>query len=229
MSCCCDLPNGLAARFSLSSFCSSGSTGSRSLQVFSLGIVDVTLLYSHFFMLKSDCKKPLLLTKYVEWKYSLHFKSDGRYYIWTEQLVLNISKNCPLKYFLAFLRFGVYYLIIMCVCFDFFYIHRLFGVTSLTQTNCSSTWMIIKNPGFRWYHHANPILLLVMYYTLATLIRLWLQEPIVRMTSFSLPVANDCETANRGAKFRKVQGNRQQVQGGTFNLVFSPCVSKNLI
>ncbi|KAJ7414044.1 piezo type mechanosensitive ion channel component 2 [Willisornis vidua] len=58
---------------------------------------------------------------------------------------------------------------------------RLFGVTSLTQTNCSSTWMIIKNQELHWYHHANPILLLVMYYTLATLIRLWLQEPIVRM------------------------------------------------
>uniref|UniRef100_A0A8C4UGG9 Piezo type mechanosensitive ion channel component 2 n=1 Tax=Falco tinnunculus TaxID=100819 RepID=A0A8C4UGG9_FALTI len=57
---------------------------------------------------------------------------------------------------------------------------RLFGVTSLTQTNCSSTWMIIKNQELHWYHHANPILLLVMYYTLATLIRLWLQEPIVR-------------------------------------------------
>ncbi|KAF4788894.1 hypothetical protein TURU_157112 [Turdus rufiventris] len=55
---------------------------------------------------------------------------------------------------------------------------RLFGVTSLTQTNCSSTWMIIKNQKLYWYHHANPILLLVMYYTLATLIRLWLQEPI---------------------------------------------------
>ncbi|XP_057224911.1 piezo-type mechanosensitive ion channel component 2 isoform X1 [Malurus melanocephalus] len=55
---------------------------------------------------------------------------------------------------------------------------RLFGVTSLTQTNCSSTWMIIKNQELYWYHHANPILLLVMYYTLATLIRLWLQEPI---------------------------------------------------
>ncbi|NXG40592.1 PIEZ2 protein, partial [Psilopogon haemacephalus] len=57
---------------------------------------------------------------------------------------------------------------------------RLFGVTSLTQTNCSSTWMIIKNQELHWYHHANPILLLVMYYTLATLIRLWLQEPVVR-------------------------------------------------
>uniref|UniRef100_A0A8C3LJJ6 Piezo type mechanosensitive ion channel component 2 n=1 Tax=Chrysolophus pictus TaxID=9089 RepID=A0A8C3LJJ6_CHRPC len=55
---------------------------------------------------------------------------------------------------------------------------RLFGVTSLTQTNCSSTWMIIKNQELHWYHHANPVLLLVMYYTLATLIRLWLQEPI---------------------------------------------------
>ncbi|XP_063022071.1 piezo-type mechanosensitive ion channel component 2 isoform X5 [Melospiza melodia melodia] len=59
---------------------------------------------------------------------------------------------------------------------------RLFGVTSLTQTNCSSTWMIIKNQELHWYHHANPILLLVMYYTLATLIRLWLQEPIERQT-----------------------------------------------
>ncbi|KAL2308503.1 hypothetical protein Nmel_001544 [Mimus melanotis] len=40
--------------------------------------------------------------------------------------------------------------------------------------------MIIKNQELHWYHHANPMLLLVMYYTLATLIRLWLQEPIVR-------------------------------------------------
>ncbi|XP_064299092.1 piezo-type mechanosensitive ion channel component 2 isoform X6 [Phalacrocorax carbo] len=60
---------------------------------------------------------------------------------------------------------------------------RLFGVTSLTQTNCSSTWMIIKNQELHWYHHANPILLLVMYYTLATLIRLWLQEPIVLLVT----------------------------------------------
>uniref|UniRef100_A0A8C5JNG5 Piezo type mechanosensitive ion channel component 2 n=1 Tax=Junco hyemalis TaxID=40217 RepID=A0A8C5JNG5_JUNHY len=97
---------------------------------------------------------------------------------------------------------------------------RLFGVTSLTQTNCSSTWMIIKNQELHWYHHANPILLLVMYYTLATLIRLWLQEPIERVTSFSLAMTDDWETA-RGKcslaevqNFRKIKGNRQQVQGG---------------
>ncbi|NXH09386.1 PIEZ2 protein, partial [Bucco capensis] len=73
---------------------------------------------------------------------------------------------------------------------------RLFGVTSLTQTNCSSTWMIIKNQELHWYHHANPILLLVMYYTLATLIRLWLQEPIVADEEKSVGREDDKEAAS---------------------------------
>ncbi|XP_069709861.1 piezo-type mechanosensitive ion channel component 2 isoform X4 [Phaenicophaeus curvirostris] len=72
---------------------------------------------------------------------------------------------------------------------------RLFGVTSLTQTNCSSTWMIIKNQDLLWYHHANPILLLVMYYTLATLIRLWLQEPIMPDEEKSVSREDDKEIA----------------------------------
>nr|XP_056710236.1 piezo-type mechanosensitive ion channel component 2 [Euleptes europaea] len=55
---------------------------------------------------------------------------------------------------------------------------RLFGVSSIIQTNCSSTWKMITNQNLVWYHHVNPILLLVLYYTLATLIRLWLHEPI---------------------------------------------------
>ncbi|XP_012891297.1 PREDICTED: piezo-type mechanosensitive ion channel component 2 isoform X1 [Dipodomys ordii] len=59
------------------------------------------------------------------------------------------------------------------------YYARLFGIKSVIQTDCSSTWKIIVNPDLSWYHHANPILLLVMYYTLATLIRIWLQEPLV--------------------------------------------------
>nr|XP_033693814.1 piezo-type mechanosensitive ion channel component 2 [Tursiops truncatus] len=57
---------------------------------------------------------------------------------------------------------------------------RLFGIKSVIQTDCSSTWKIIANPDLSWYHHANPIVLLVMYYTLATLIRIWLQEPLVQ-------------------------------------------------
>lgn len=60
------------------------------------------------------------------------------------------------------------------------YYARLFGIKSVIQTDCSSTWKIIANPELSWYHHANPILLLVMYYTLATLIRIWLQEPLVQ-------------------------------------------------
>ncbi|XP_007433600.1 piezo-type mechanosensitive ion channel component 2 isoform X1 [Python bivittatus] len=58
---------------------------------------------------------------------------------------------------------------------------RLFGITPVIQTNCSSTWKLITNQNLKWYHHTNPILLLLLYYTLATLIRLWLNEPIVQM------------------------------------------------
>ncbi|XP_063779519.1 piezo-type mechanosensitive ion channel component 2 isoform X1 [Pseudophryne corroboree] len=56
---------------------------------------------------------------------------------------------------------------------------RLFGITSLVQTNCSSTWKFVANPELHWYHYTNPVILLVLYYTLATLIRLWLQEPVI--------------------------------------------------
>ncbi|XP_072267553.1 piezo-type mechanosensitive ion channel component 2 isoform X2 [Pyxicephalus adspersus] len=56
---------------------------------------------------------------------------------------------------------------------------RLFGVTSLVQTDCSSTWQFIATPLRNWYHYTNPVVLLVLYYTLATLIRLWLQEPVI--------------------------------------------------
>jgi hypothetical protein len=59
--------------------------------------------------------------------------------------------------------------------------NRLFGTKSVIRTDCSSTWKIIVNPDLSWYHHANPILLLAMYYTLATLICIWLQEPLVRV------------------------------------------------
>ncbi|XP_048385787.1 piezo-type mechanosensitive ion channel component 2-like isoform X4 [Stegostoma tigrinum] len=59
---------------------------------------------------------------------------------------------------------------------------RLFGVSPVIQTNCTTTWKIIANPNMSWPQHVNPIMLLLLYYTLATLIRLWLQEPIIRNT-----------------------------------------------
>uniref|UniRef100_A0A8C7UHG4 Piezo-type mechanosensitive ion channel component n=1 Tax=Oncorhynchus mykiss TaxID=8022 RepID=A0A8C7UHG4_ONCMY len=63
----------------------------------------------------------------------------------------------------------------------------LFGISSVVQTDCSYTWMFRVNPALAWYHYVNPIMLLVLYYTLATLIRLWLQDPTDMVMRFFLP------------------------------------------
>ncbi|XP_042353330.1 LOW QUALITY PROTEIN: piezo-type mechanosensitive ion channel component 2 [Plectropomus leopardus] len=57
-----------------------------------------------------------------------------------------------------------------------------FGISPIVQSNCSYTWKLIVHPDRKWYHFVNPIMLLILYYTLATLIRLWLQEPIDQLT-----------------------------------------------
>ncbi|XP_053350077.1 piezo-type mechanosensitive ion channel component 2 isoform X2 [Clarias gariepinus] len=54
----------------------------------------------------------------------------------------------------------------------------LFGISPVVLSDCSHTWMFKVNPELGWHHYVNPIMLLVLYYTLATLIRLWLQEPV---------------------------------------------------
>ncbi|XP_069548591.1 piezo-type mechanosensitive ion channel component 2 [Brachyistius frenatus] len=54
----------------------------------------------------------------------------------------------------------------------------VFGISPIVQTDCSYTWKLIVSPNRKWYHFVSPIMLLILYYTLATLIRLWLQEPI---------------------------------------------------
>ncbi|KAL4623589.1 piezo-type mechanosensitive ion channel component 2 isoform X1 [Arapaima gigas] len=54
----------------------------------------------------------------------------------------------------------------------------LFGISPIIQSNCLYTWKFMVHPGLGWHHFVNPIMLLVLYYTLATLIRLWLQDPI---------------------------------------------------
>ncbi|XP_041848667.1 piezo-type mechanosensitive ion channel component 2 [Melanotaenia boesemani] len=55
---------------------------------------------------------------------------------------------------------------------------RIFGISPIVQTNCSYTWKLTVHQGRKWNHYVNPIMLLILYYTLATLIRLWLQEPV---------------------------------------------------
>lgn len=57
-------------------------------------------------------------------------------------------------------------------------LYSVFGISPIIQSNCSNTWKLTVHPQRKWYHFVNPIMLLILYYTLATLIRLWLQEPI---------------------------------------------------
>ncbi|XP_034038368.1 piezo-type mechanosensitive ion channel component 2 [Thalassophryne amazonica] len=54
----------------------------------------------------------------------------------------------------------------------------LFGISPIIESNCSHTWKLIVSPHLKWYHFVNPIMLLILYYTLATLIRIWLQETV---------------------------------------------------
>lgn len=61
-------------------------------------------------------------------------------------------------------------------------LHRVFGFSPVVQINCSHTWKLIVHSDRKWYHFVNPIMLLILYYTVATLIRLWLQEPLDQLT-----------------------------------------------
>uniref|UniRef100_A0A803SMR8 Piezo-type mechanosensitive ion channel component n=1 Tax=Anolis carolinensis TaxID=28377 RepID=A0A803SMR8_ANOCA len=78
---------------------------------------------------------------------------------------------------------------------------RLFGVTSVIQTNCSSTWKIITNTKLYWYHHTSPMLILLLYFILATLIRLWLNEPAVQ--SGNREEETDCHPNEMTAERRR--------------------------
>uniref|UniRef100_A0A3Q1C0D1 Piezo-type mechanosensitive ion channel component n=1 Tax=Amphiprion ocellaris TaxID=80972 RepID=A0A3Q1C0D1_AMPOC len=72
---------------------------------------------------------------------------------------------------------------------------RAFGFSPIIQSNCSYTWKLMVHSDRRWYHFVSPIMLLVLYYTLATLIRLWLQEPIEQlMVSLHSWYIESCKT-----------------------------------
>uniref|UniRef100_A0AAY5F1Q2 Piezo-type mechanosensitive ion channel component n=1 Tax=Electrophorus electricus TaxID=8005 RepID=A0AAY5F1Q2_ELEEL len=69
---------------------------------------------------------------------------------------------------------------------------RVFGISPIVKTDCSYTWRINVN-STKWQHFVNPIMLLVLYYTLATLIRLWLQDPMITVSpAFAIFVLFPC-------------------------------------
>uniref|UniRef100_A0A3B3CQA6 Piezo type mechanosensitive ion channel component 2 n=1 Tax=Oryzias melastigma TaxID=30732 RepID=A0A3B3CQA6_ORYME len=70
----------------------------------------------------------------------------------------------------------------------------VFGISPIVQSNCSCTWKLTVHSDRKWYHFVSPIMLLVLYYTLATLIRLWLQEPIdhLMVSPADTPAEHQC-------------------------------------
>ncbi|XP_018123370.1 piezo-type mechanosensitive ion channel component 2 isoform X7 [Xenopus laevis] len=83
------------------------------------------------------------------------------------------------------------------------YYARLFGVTSLVETDCCNTWKFLANHSLPWNQYTNPVMLLVLYYTLATLIRLWLQEPINVVMDGEEEKEEDCSPAPLTAERRR--------------------------
>ncbi|XP_067308925.1 piezo-type mechanosensitive ion channel component 2 isoform X2 [Pseudorasbora parva] len=83
----------------------------------------------------------------------------------------------------------------------------VFGISSIVRTDCSSTWKLAVNSGLKWHHFVNPIMLLVLYYTLATLIRLWLQDPMIMQDSEEEAIKEGNETA--GNSFSRMLGQKR--------------------
>ncbi|XP_072296798.1 piezo-type mechanosensitive ion channel component 2 [Eucyclogobius newberryi] len=75
---------------------------------------------------------------------------------------------------------------------------KVFGISPIIHSNCSCTWKLSLHPHRRWFHFVNPIMLLILYYTLATLIRLWLQEPVEQMVRRLNEECEDDETLGNG-------------------------------
>uniref|UniRef100_A0A8C9SVK9 Piezo-type mechanosensitive ion channel component n=1 Tax=Scleropages formosus TaxID=113540 RepID=A0A8C9SVK9_SCLFO len=55
---------------------------------------------------------------------------------------------------------------------------RLFGMTAFIQTNHSSPHILGLHPGVTWPVFINPLVLLLLYYTLVTLLKKWVPEEV---------------------------------------------------
>ncbi|XP_055084588.1 piezo-type mechanosensitive ion channel component 2 [Periophthalmus magnuspinnatus] len=73
---------------------------------------------------------------------------------------------------------------------------KVFGISPIIHSNCSCTWRLSLHPRRRWFHFVNPIMLLLLYYTLATLIRLWL--PVDHMEEKEEAECEEDETLGNG-------------------------------
>uniref|UniRef100_A0A1B8XYI5 Piezo TM1-24 domain-containing protein n=1 Tax=Xenopus tropicalis TaxID=8364 RepID=A0A1B8XYI5_XENTR len=56
---------------------------------------------------------------------------------------------------------------------------RLFGMTAIIRTNSTQSWIIHLHHDLQWPVFLNPLILLLMYYTLVMLLDQWNQIPVV--------------------------------------------------
>eukprot|EP00061_Rhincodon_typus_P015232 g42792.t1 len=84
---------------------------------------------------------------------------------------------------------------------------KLLGMTAVIQTNMSAPWCLMTHHGLHWPVILNPIVLLVLYYTMATIIRqLFLSE-----TGTDLPEVK-VYTAESSSEQIDVEANLQIVE-----------------
>ncbi|XP_030069316.1 piezo-type mechanosensitive ion channel component 2-like [Microcaecilia unicolor] len=55
---------------------------------------------------------------------------------------------------------------------------RLFGMTAFVKTNVTESWKLKMHPGLKWPAFVNPLILLVLYYSLISLLHQWTKIPM---------------------------------------------------
>nr|XP_033819308.1 piezo-type mechanosensitive ion channel component 2-like isoform X2 [Geotrypetes seraphini] len=55
---------------------------------------------------------------------------------------------------------------------------RLFGMTAFVKTNVTESWKLKMHPGLKWPTFLNPLILLVLYYSLISLLHQWTRIPV---------------------------------------------------
>ncbi|KAM3860328.1 piezo-type mechanosensitive ion channel component 2-like [Diretmus argenteus] len=61
---------------------------------------------------------------------------------------------------------------------------RVFGLVSVVSVDCAAPWRLEVNSSLSWFHFSSPLLLLLLYYTVATL---WRKQVLVFSTNDSPP------------------------------------------
>uniref|UniRef100_A0A8C4Q556 Piezo type mechanosensitive ion channel component 2 n=1 Tax=Eptatretus burgeri TaxID=7764 RepID=A0A8C4Q556_EPTBU len=94
---------------------------------------------------------------------------------------------------------------------------RLFGITGVVRTDCARPWELAVHSGLSWPVFVNPIVLLILYFTIATLLRLWLYEPVPSPSMIVVHKASGMTPPLRDSQ------PDQEAAGASLKLLYRPC------